>query len=92
MFAWSPVRAEPPAPGGDIPPKFVAPTEANDFVKREVMIPMRDGAHLFTVLVIPKGRAWRTISYVGSSTLPSGTLTRPLSLAIPCRPRRPFFD
>jgi predicted acyl esterase len=47
--------AEPPATGGDIPPKFVAPTEANDFVKREVMIPMRDGAHLFTVLVIPKG-------------------------------------
>ena len=36
LFAWSPVRAEPPATAGDIPPKFVAPTEANDFVKREV--------------------------------------------------------
>jgi len=45
---FAPVRAEPPATGGDIPPKFVAPTEVNDFVKREVLIPMRDGAHRAT--------------------------------------------
>ncbi|MFC6841668.1 CocE/NonD family hydrolase [Xanthomonas theicola] len=34
---------------------FVAPTAANDYVKREVMIPMRDGVKLHTVIVAPKG-------------------------------------
>ncbi len=34
---------------------FVAPTEANDYIKREVMIPMRDGVKLHTVIVLPKG-------------------------------------
>ncbi len=40
--------------GGDIPAKFTPPTAANDYVKREVMIPMRDGTKLYTVIVIPK--------------------------------------
>jgi putative CocE/NonD family hydrolase len=46
-----------PAPplGSDIPAKFVPPSAADDYVKREVMIPMRDGVKLFTVIVIPKG-------------------------------------
>ena len=35
--------------------KFVAPTESYDYVKREVMIPMRDGVKLYTVIVVPKG-------------------------------------
>ncbi len=35
--------------------KFEAPTAANDYVKREVMIPMRDGVKLHTVIVVPKG-------------------------------------
>src|SRR6266566_4123684 len=39
----------------DIPPRFVAPTDAYDYVKREVMIPMRDGVKLHTVVVMPKG-------------------------------------
>jgi putative CocE/NonD family hydrolase len=39
----------------DIPAKFTAPTESLDYVKREVMIPMRDGVKLHTVIVIPKG-------------------------------------
>ncbi|CAN5558968.1 CocE/NonD family hydrolase [soil metagenome] len=42
-------------PGGDIPAKFTPPNEANDYIKREVMIPMRDGVKLYTVIVIPKG-------------------------------------
>ena len=42
-------------PGGDVPAKFAFPTTRNDYVKREVMIPMRDGKRLFTVIVIPKG-------------------------------------
>ncbi|MCW3796484.1 CocE/NonD family hydrolase [Sphingomonas sp. BN140010] len=44
-----------PPPGGDIPAKFTPPTENRDYVKREVMVPMRDGTKLFTVIVIPKG-------------------------------------
>src|SRR3546814_771252 len=39
----------------DIPPQFVAPTGNYDYEKREVMIPMRDGVELFTVIVVPKG-------------------------------------
>ena len=34
---------------------FVAPTDSYDYVKREVMIPMRDGVKLYTVIVVPKG-------------------------------------
>ncbi|MES3154309.1 CocE/NonD family hydrolase [Sphingomonas faeni] len=41
--------------GGDIPARFVPPTAARDYVKREVMIPMRDGTRLYTVIVYPKG-------------------------------------
>jgi putative CocE/NonD family hydrolase len=40
---------------GDIPDKFEAPKSLYDFDKREVMIPMRDGIKLFTIIVIPKG-------------------------------------
>src|SRR3546814_10797475 len=36
----------------DIPPQFVAPTGSYDYEKREVMIPMRDGVELFTVIVV----------------------------------------
>ena len=33
--------------------KFIAPQPARDFDKREVMIPMRDGVKLYTVIMIP---------------------------------------
>ncbi|MDF4023644.1 CocE/NonD family hydrolase [Luteibacter sp. PPL201] len=39
----------------DIPARFDAPTTANDYVKRTVEIPMRDGVTLHTVIVVPKG-------------------------------------
>ncbi len=41
--------------GGDIPKTFKVPQDSYDYVKREVMIPMRDGVKLFTSIVIPKG-------------------------------------
>jgi len=44
-----------PQPGGDIPANFAYPTQASDYIKRDVMIPMRDGVKLHTVIVIPKG-------------------------------------
>ncbi|QQV76345.1 CocE/NonD family hydrolase [Sphingomonas aliaeris] len=43
-----------PPVGGDIPAKFTPPSTANDYTRREVMIPMRDGTKLFTVIVVAK--------------------------------------
>ncbi len=43
------------AAASDIPSKFTVPTAEFDYVKREEMIPMRDGVKLYTVIVIPKG-------------------------------------
>ena len=40
---------------GDIPKSFTAPLTEYDYVKREVMIPMRDGVKLHTVIIVPKG-------------------------------------
>ena len=53
VFAQSDAQTAPLAP--DIPSKFEAATQDADYVKREVMIPMRDGVRLHTVIVIPKG-------------------------------------
>lgn len=45
-----------PGPGGDIPtPKYEAPKVRHEYVRREVMIPMRDGVKLKTVMVVPNG-------------------------------------
>jgi putative CocE/NonD family hydrolase len=45
-----------PPKGDDVPAKFTPPVAANaDYIKREVMVPMRDGTKLYTVIVIPKG-------------------------------------
>ncbi len=47
--------ADTPPMTPDIPDKFVAPKNGYDYEKRVVMIPMRDGVKLYTVIVIPKG-------------------------------------
>src|SRR5579872_1544749 len=39
----------------ETPEKLVPVTDSFDYVKRDVMIPMRDGVKLHTVVVIPKG-------------------------------------
>ena len=39
----------------DIPKMFAGPLTGYDYVKREAMIPMRDGVKLYTVIVVPKG-------------------------------------
>ena len=43
------------AADSDIPKTFTSPTAGQDYIKREAMIPMRDGVKLHTVIVIPKG-------------------------------------
>jgi putative CocE/NonD family hydrolase len=47
--------AQTPPFAPDVPAKFTPPTASDDYVKREVMIPMRDGVKLYTVIVVPKG-------------------------------------
>jgi putative CocE/NonD family hydrolase len=48
--------AQTPAMAPDIPAdKFSATVPSADYLKQEVMIPMRDGVRLHTVIVIPKG-------------------------------------
>ncbi len=56
LLAFGPaVRAQTSPETPDIPAKFEQPTASYDYVKREVMIPMRDGVKLHTVIVIPSG-------------------------------------
>ena len=38
----------------ETPPHFVAPTSGMDYERREVMIAMRDGVKLHTVILVPK--------------------------------------
>ena len=58
VFAVSctvPLHAQTAPQTPDIPATFTTPTDGYDYVKRVVMIPMRDGVKLHTVIVIPKG-------------------------------------
>lgn len=44
-----------PALPSEIPDKFKPTNDGFDYVKRDVMIPMRDGVKLHTVILVPKG-------------------------------------
>jgi len=44
-----------PALPSETPDKFESTNDGFDYVKRDVMIPMRDGVKLHTVIVVPKG-------------------------------------
>ncbi len=55
MGLWvSPARTADPLPS-EIPAQFAPVTASFDYTRREVMIRMRDGVKLFTVILIPKG-------------------------------------
>lgn len=58
-LAAAPAAAQQAAPpafiANDVPANFTPPITANDYVRREAMVPMRDGTKLFTVILIPKG-------------------------------------
>ena len=43
------------AANSEIPEKFTPKTDSFDYVRREEMIPMRDGVKLKTVILVPKG-------------------------------------
>jgi putative CocE/NonD family hydrolase len=50
----TPVTPDMVQQGSDIPKAWNPPKDQWDYVRREVMIPMRDGVKLHTVIVIPK--------------------------------------
>src|SRR5215211_2644841 len=51
--------AQTPARAGELPSetpqKFTPTNEGFDYVRREAMIPMRDGVRLHTVILVPRG-------------------------------------
>ena len=51
----SPPAVKYPTLPSETPEKFEPITESFDYVKRDVMIPMRDGVKLHTVILVPKG-------------------------------------
>ena len=53
----APAKPAPPpsALPSEIPATFTSPTDAFDHERRDVMIPMRDGVKLHTVILVPKG-------------------------------------
>ena len=50
-----PAQATYPALPSETPDKFTPVTASFDYTRREVMIPMRDGVKLHTVILVPKG-------------------------------------
>ena len=50
-----PTRPKYPDLPSETPAKFQPVTDAFDYVRREVMIPMRDGVKLHTVILVPRG-------------------------------------
>src|SRR5881227_3744818 len=52
---WTVAAQTPPLTPDISGKKFEPPTTAYDYVKRDEMIPMRDGVRLHTVIVVPKG-------------------------------------
>src|SRR6476661_8372708 len=53
--AYADSQQQSAALASDTPAKFATKKDAFDFVKREEMIPMRDGVKLKTFILIPKG-------------------------------------
>ena len=51
----SPPPAKYPDFPSETPAKFEPVTDSFDYVRRDVMIPMRDGVKLHTVILVPKG-------------------------------------
>src|ERR1700685_2837062 len=57
LTAWLTAQTAPQYPGlpSETPNKFEPVTDSFDYVKRDVMIPMRDGVKLHTVIIVPRG-------------------------------------
>ena len=54
------VNAQTPPLAPDVHGTFTAPKTGYDYEKRDVMIPMRDGVKLHTVILVPKSALGKT--------------------------------
>ena len=54
-LAQTPPRPQYPGLASETPARFEPVTSSFDYVRREVMIPMRDGVKLHTVIIVPTG-------------------------------------
>src|SRR5215831_8236059 len=71
--------AQTPPDAPDMPKKYEAPKTGYDYEKRDVMIPMRDGVKLFTVIVVPKGAHHEPILLTRTPYNAAGRATRSAS-------------
>jgi predicted acyl esterase len=56
LFSLTPaVAQQQKVPVDDLTPGFKVPEQESDYIRRTVMIPMRDGVKLYTVIVASKG-------------------------------------
>jgi putative CocE/NonD family hydrolase len=55
LLSFPSASQETPSLPSEMPAKFQPVTDSFDYIKRDVMIPMRDGVKLHTVIVIPRG-------------------------------------
>src|SRR5215471_9092518 len=55
LLAQKPAPTPKPGLPSEMPAKFTRVTDVFDYDRREVMIPMRDGVKLHTVILVPKG-------------------------------------
>ncbi len=56
VFAATAFAGEPVPPSvSEIPAQFTPKTDSFDFVRRDEMVPMRDGVKLRTIVLVPKG-------------------------------------
>ena len=76
LVAAGTANAQQAQPFNDIPPNFTPPAQPSDFIKREVMIPMRDGVKLYTVMVIPKGATHAPILFTRTPYNANGRVKR----------------
>ena len=51
----------------ETPDKFTPTNHGFDYVRREAMIPMRDGVKLHTVIIVPKGAKRGLVSFIPSA-------------------------
>src|SRR6266851_6592942 len=90
---WAQGGAAQSSPAGlpsEMPARIEPVTASFDYVRRDVMIPMRDGVRLHTVILVPKGA--RSVGILGISYdgfLPLMALVNPhpaLKVAVPMNP------
>ena len=70
MFSLQPTAAQQaPTMPSETPAQFTPVTDAFDYERRDVMIPMRDGVKLHTVILVPRApRARRSCSRARPTT------------------------